>query len=151
MTRRRPTSQLDLLDWEPPQPVIRFEERVVRAATVQARIAKAISASLAGLDREAVARGMTEFLGRPVSRAMIDAYASAAREDHTISVPRFMGLAHVTNDRRLVQLLADPLGLACIEGRYLPLIELAAVREREEQMRRRGEALRRQARSGGLL
>ena len=40
MGRRRPLAQMDLLAWEPPQPVIRFDELTVRAATVQARITR---------------------------------------------------------------------------------------------------------------
>ena len=72
---------------------------------------------------------------------MIDAYASIARDDHVISTPRFMALLQVTADRRLLELLAEPAGWAVIERRYLPLIELAAVREREDEPAPAGRCL----------
>ena len=147
----RTPGQPDLLDWQPPATVRRFDDVQVRAATPNGRLAKAIAAALMGQDRAQVARDMSDYLGRPVSKAMIDAYASIARDDHVISTPRFMALVQVTADRRLLELLAEPLGWAVIERRYLPLIELAAVREREDELRRQGDALRRQAKSRGVL
>lgn len=145
--------QPDLLSWRPPQPVARFEPERVRAVSTRAVVCRAISDALRGTGqpREAIARRMSEFLGEEVSKHMLDAYASPAREEHTISVPRFLALLHATRDRRLLELLAEPFGWTVIERRYLPLIELAAVREHEDEVRRRAEALRRQARAGGLL
>ncbi len=143
--------QADLLDWQPPEPVVSFPARAVQASTVTGRLAKAVSAALAGRDRALVARSMSDYLGRTVSKHMVDAYASQGRDDHTISAPRYMALTHATEDRRLLELLAEPMGWSVIERRYLPLIQLAAVREREDRLRREGEVLRRLARSGGLI
>jgi hypothetical protein len=151
MRRMCVSGQPDLLDWRAPEPVIRFDEAAVRAQSLSVRLAKAIAAALAGHDRAAVARTMSEILGRPVSKHMVDAYASAARDDHAISAPRYMALARATSDRRLLQVMAEPMGWAVIDERYLPLIELAAVREHEDRLRRQGDVLRRQARSGGLI
>ena len=131
--------------------MIRFDPAQVRAATLNARLARAISAALDGHDRLRVAQEMSAILGRPVSKNMVDAYASQAREDHAISAPRYMALAHATADARLLQVMAEPMGWAVIDQRFLPLIRLAAVRERADQLAREGETLRRQARSGGLL
>ena len=125
---RTPVGQADLLDWQAPVPVMRFDDADVRAVTLNARLAKAVAAALAGHDRAAVARTMTDILGRAVSKAMVDAYASVARDDHVISAPRFQALVQATADRRLVQMMAEPIGCAVIERRYLPLIQLAAVR-----------------------
>jgi hypothetical protein len=94
---------------------------------------------------------MGDYLGRPVSKAMIDAYASVARDDHVIPTPRFMALLRVTSDRRLLEFMAEPLGWAVIERRYLPMITLAAVTEREAALRRQADALRRQVRARGVL
>ena len=148
---RRP--QPDLLDWQPPQPVQAFAAPEVRSSTLNGRITRAVAAALRGceLPREAVAAGMSEFLGRTVTKNMLDAYASEARDSHTIPLDRFLALVHVTQDRRLLELLAEPMGWAVIERRYLPLIDLATVREKHDDLQREMDALRRQARSGGLL
>lgn len=146
----RHPGQPDLLDWQPPEAVKRFPEEQVRAATFAARVSRAVAAALADADaeREAIAARMSSFLGERVSPAMLDAYASQAREDHRISVPRLMALLHATRDRRLLELLAEPLGWAVIDRRHLPLIEVAAIREHEDELRKRREFLMRSARSG---
>ena len=153
MTRRfiSNPAQLNLLDWEPPVPVRAFEEAAVRAPTMSGRLARAIAVALddAVDGRGSIAERMSRYLGgSPISVNMLNAYASQARETHTISVPRFVALAHATQDARLVELIAAPLGLAAIDRRYLPHIEIAVVADRQEELRRHGERLRRQARAG---
>jgi hypothetical protein len=150
---RRAGDQLDLLAWSPPQPVVAFEPATIRAQDLRGRVARAVSVALgdAGVPREDIAREMGAWLGRPISKAMLDACASVAREDHTISLPWLMALLHATGDRRLLEMLAEPLGWAVIERRYLPLIELAAVQEQGDVLRRKAKVLRRQARGRGAL
>lgn len=94
---------------------------------------------------------MSGYLGEEVSQPMLDAYASVARDQHRISVTRFIALVHATGDRRLLELLAEPVGLAVIERKYLPLIELAAIREQEDELRKRRKALARRSRGEGAL
>jgi hypothetical protein len=151
--RRASDRQMDLLAWEPPAPVARFEAHQVRSATIAGRIAHGVAATLrdAEAPREEIALRMGDYLGERVSKSMLDAYASEAREDHIISLPRLLALVHVTGDRRLLDMLAEPFGWAVVPERYLALIELAALREREDELRRRGEALRRRARAEGAL
>ena len=146
-------AQLDLLDWQPPQPVRAFPAEKVRGGTLAARLSRAVSVALqeSGEDRAAIAQRMSDFLGERVSKAMLDRYASAAAEEHAISLPRFLALVHATGDRRLLEMLAEPMGWAVVERKMLPLIELAAVREAEDALRRRREALARAARAGGAL
>jgi hypothetical protein len=152
MASRR-LAQPDLLDWQPPEPVVAYEPAHVRAANVAASIARAVSATLRDcrLPRDEVAQRMSDYLGERVSKHMLDAYASEARQDHPIPVTRLVALMHATGDRRLLQLLADPLGWAVIERRHLPMIELAAVQEQRDELARRTDALRRAARAGGAL
>lgn len=140
--------QLNLLGWTPPQAEMAFDERAVRGSTLAARISRAVAVALAecGKPRAAIAREMSAFLGEAVSAAMLDAYASVARDAHRISVPRLLALVHATGDRRLLQLLAGPMGWAVIEARHLPLIEVALIREHEDELRRRRDALMRRAR-----
>lgn len=141
-------NQLSLLGWTPPQAELAFAEGDVRGSTLDARISRAVSVSLqeCGRPRAAVAREMSRYLGEDVSAAMLDAYASVARQAHRISVSRLMALVHATGDRRLLQLLAEPMGWAVIERRHLPLIEVALIREQEDELRRRRDALMRKAR-----
>ncbi len=152
MAPRHP-AQPDLLEWQPPETVVAFEPAQVRAASVAASIARAVAATLrdCGLPRDQVAERMSAYLGERVSKAMLDAYASEARREHAIPVTRLIALMHATGDRRLLQLIAEPLGWAVIEARHLPLIEVAAIREHEDELRRRREALTRRARTGGGL
>jgi hypothetical protein len=139
--------QLDLLaDWTPSDPVERFDPVAVRAASVAGRISKAVSASLKGKNREAVANVMSEYLRETVSKAMLDSYASEAREDHPIPLTRLMALLHATRDRRLLQVFADEFGWAVIEERHVHLITLAEVTERQAELGRQADALRRRAR-----
>lgn len=156
MVSRPPIGQMDLLDWSPPQPVARFDEHRVRASNFRDRLARAISVALKDADdrghyREQIAQQMSEFLGERVSKHMLDAYASQARGDHTISVARLLALLHATRDARLLQLLAEPLGWAVVERKYLPLIELAAVREQSDTLAKRAKEVRRAARREGAL
>lgn len=144
-------SQPDLLDWQPPETVARFPEEQVRAVSLPARISRAVATALHDAEacRETIAARMSAFLGERVSPSMLDAYASQAREGHNISVTRFLALLHATRDRRLLELLAEPMGWAVIDRRHLPLIEVAAIREHEDELRRRREFLMRSARAGG--
>lgn len=140
--------QLALLEWREPQAALAFEERDVRAATLDARISRAVATALrdTARPRREIAAAMSAYLGEHVSVAMLDAYASQARASHKISVPRFAALLHATGDRRLLELLAQPQGWAVIERQQLPLIEAALLGERLDDLRRRREALMRQAR-----
>ena len=156
MARRQLVAQLDLLDWQPPTVTEQFDEHQVRAATLVGRIAHGVAACLRDADRrdlgrEEIAVRMSSYLGERVSKAMLDAYASEARADHIISLPRLMALVHVTGDRRLLELLTEPFGWCVVPRRFLALIELAALREHEDEMKRRGDALRRRARAEGAL
>jgi len=153
MSRARHAAQMDLLAWQAPEVVRAFDPAMVRGGTLAARIARAVSVALhdCHMDREDVARRMSIYLGARVSKAMLDAYASAAREDHAISLPRFMALIDATGDRRLLELLAEGFGWAVIERRHLPLIDMAAVTEQMDELAKRRDALRREARAKGAL
>ena len=139
--------QLDLLvDWTPSEPVERFDPVAVRAVSVAGRISKAVSAALKGKNREAVAKAMSDYLREPFTKNMLDAYASEAREDHPIPATRLFALLAATRDRRLLQLFADDFGWAVVEDRHVHLIALAEVTERQAELGRQADALRRRAR-----
>jgi hypothetical protein len=146
-------AQLGLLDWVAPEPVARFGDDQVRACSIADRLCRAVSLTLKenGLPRSEIARRMSDFLGQKVGENMLNAYASQAREDHIISVVRFIALLHATDDRRLLELIAEMFGWTVIERKFLRLIELAAVQEQEDVLRRRRKALRGTAKREGLI
>jgi hypothetical protein len=154
--RQAPFAQMDLLTWKPPEAVARFDQGRVRAASIGATVKRAIAEALrhaaeAGFDRDAIALGMSDWLGEKITKSMLDAYASQAREGHQVNLARFVALLVVTKDARLLQVLAEPAGLAVIDGKYAPLIELASLREHEDAVRRRTRSLRSVARATGAL
>lgn len=146
-------AQLDLLGWQAPEVTVQFSELQVRSASLAGRIAKAVSATLkdSTLSREEVCAAMGAFLGERISKNALDAYASEARADHTIPVARLIALMHATGDRRLLQMIAEPMGWAVIDARYLALVDLAAVREQEDRMHAMAKGLRLKARAEGVL
>ena len=153
MPRQRPTQQPDLLSWQPPKAVESFEADVVRASSIAGKIARGLSQALKDCDmpRTEIAQRMSDYLGETVSANMLNAYASEAREEHRINLLRFVGLLHATRDRRLLELIAGMFGWTVIDRKYLPLIELAAIREKTDELSRQAEAVRRRARGEGVI
>ncbi|MBS7539740.1 DNA transposition protein [Ancylobacter lacus] len=151
MSPRRDTHTLDLFAWEPPTVVERFAEPSVRAASWRDRVARAVRETLDAtkMPRDAVAEEMSAWLGEDVPRAMLDAYASLAKSEHTISFLRVIALGVVTGDPRLLQLAAETLGRAVIESRYVGAIEEAMAVEAIEQMERVRRQGRRRWKGGG--
>ncbi len=149
----RHASQGDLLAWKAPTPVRRFDDERVRASTLGGKICRGVAHTLkeSPLSRAEIAERMSVFLGEDVSQNMLNAYASQAREDHVINVVRFIALIDATQDRRLLEMVAEVFGWTVIERRFLKLIELASLQEQQEDFRRRADVARRQAKSEGLL
>ena len=152
----RDASQADLLAWEAPTPVEKFAPVRVRAATLTGKIKRAISEALReeaekGFDRENTAAAMSHFLGETVSKNALDSWCSDAREDHMPSLVRFIALLDATGDKRVLQVICQELGWAVIEKRWLPMIELASLREHEDKVRDRRKALQAHARIAGTL
>ncbi len=145
MTRdRADTRTLNLLEWEPPHiEVARFEERVVRAASLRARIARAVSQALKddGRSRDDIAFVMSDWLGEDVTKNMLDAYASEAREDHTIPYLRLLALIEVTGDVRLLQLGAEMFGHLVVDNKYLDWVEIGMEADRKDQVDRLAEEI----------
>jgi hypothetical protein len=150
MARPRDLKTLDMFtEWQPPEVVQRFADVSVRAATLRDKIALAVAETLSGseLDRPTVAQKMAEWLGEDVSKNMLDAYASQAREDHVISLLRLIALVHATGDLRIFQMIAEMFGYSVVEDRYLPWIEVGQLAEKKDEFDRAFDAARRNARA----
>ena len=151
MSRRvRDPYTKDLLTWRPTEPVVRFDADQVRAASLDQKICKAMAQALKDCpwDRAVIAERMSGFLGQPVSKAMLDAYVSPARDTHQISVVRFMALVHVTQDRRLLELLADLMGWCVVDERYADAIREVELSEKRDEIERQLQLTRMNRRSG---
>jgi hypothetical protein len=138
MAHRDPNT-LDLFeDWTPDEVVQRFDAARVRTSTLRAKVARAVSETLkdCGRSREDVAKDMSAWLGEDVSKAMLDAYASEAREEHTISYVRLLALVHATGDVRPLQLGAELFDHVVAHTRYLNWIEVGMRADRREQAAR---------------
>lgn len=149
-----PSRQLDLLtDWTPPTATVRFEESRVRAAGLREQMSRVVAAALADVkkSRASIAEAMSAYLGEKISENMLNAYASQAREAHVITLERFIALMHATGDRRLLEWLAEPMRWTVIDVKHLPLIELAAIHEKQRELASHADHVRRQARAKGGL
>ena len=143
MKRRGDSGTLDLFaGLEKASAVARFEPDRVRGATINSRIAKAVAAVLkdAGRSRDVIASEMTAYLGEPVSRASLEAFASEAKEGHTISAPRLVALFVVTGDLRLLNAVLADTGAIAVEDRYEALIRRERYAELEERAARERQA-----------
>lgn len=151
MARRRDPYTADLLTWQPQDPVDRFDEREVRAATLAAQLCKAMKLALeeTELSRPDVAKAMSEFLGREVPVNSLNAYTSEARADHVINVVRFTALIAATKDRRLLELIAEQFGWVVIDAKYLDVIEEFELAEKRDEIDARLQQLKRAQRRGG--
>ncbi len=131
---RHDIETLDLLSWEPttPQPIARFEDHRIRASSLRQKISLAVSETMkeADIDREAIAADMSAWLGEEVGKNILDAYASQAREEHTIPMLRVIALIHATGDIRILQMIAEMFGHSVIEDKYLPWIEVGHLAEK---------------------
>jgi hypothetical protein len=141
--RRGDSGTLDLFaTLETAPAVARFDAERVRGATINARIAKAVAAVLkdAGRSRDVIAQEMSAYLGEPVSRASLEAFASEAKEGHTISAPRLVALFVVTGDLRLLNAVLADTGAIAVEERYEALIRRERYAELEERASRERQA-----------
>ncbi|MDE1149678.1 MAG: DNA transposition protein [Azospirillaceae bacterium] len=148
MAHPKDKTTLDLFEWQPPQIVHRFEEIRVRAATLRQRVSLAVAETLkqAEGERDAIATQVSDWLGETVTLNMLDAYASQAREDHSIPVVRLLGLIHATGDLRVLQMMAEMFGHSVIDNKWLPWVEVGQLADKKDEFDRAFDAARRQAR-----
>lgn len=126
------------------------------------------AADLAGIDRliaASVARGlrddsrsrgeialaMTELLDEEVSRCMLDAYASEARDNHNISAGRFLALVAVTSRYDILDHVLRRIGAAVLVGEEIVTARAGHLRCTIEQLKDELKKVERQARPIGRV
>jgi hypothetical protein len=147
MAKRRNSDQLDLLSWQRGEVIERFEQERIQTSSMRARIARSISAALQDCEwnRKEVARRMSAWLGEKVTENMLNAYASEARSEHSISHLRMLALVVVTGDPRLLQVGAELIDHSVISDRYLPWVEVGQLADKKDDIDRAFDSARRQA------
>lgn len=130
-------------DWQPPEVAARLDGPSPQGGTLRSRISRAVSQALSasGMTRDEIAAQMSDYLGEDVSKNMLDAYASQARDSHTISLERFIALVEVTGQTGLLGFVADAFGLVVVPAKYAELIELHFIDEQQAELERRRQAL----------
>ncbi len=135
---RRDRSTDDLFSHERLFPVETPRE-LENALDFNAKIAQAMKracreAAEMGLDRFDVARRMSDILGTEVSKGMIDAYCSQARETHTISLARFKAFVRATGCLWLWSVVLEGDGVTLLQGDEARLAQAALARKQSQAL-----------------
>jgi hypothetical protein len=150
--RRKPcTETLSLLDYEAPRISEGFDPGQVRAASLESSLALAISVALKekAIDRAEVARRMNDYLGADagsVTVSALNSWTSQAKSDHVPSAARLVALCAVLGDIRPLALLAEQLGYAVVEPRYVHFVRGQMLRDKAKELAALADAEMRAAR-----
>ena len=115
MTSRRAPNAAQLgFTFEPPLPA----RAAADLAGLDRMVAAAVGVALKedSRSREEIAGAMSALLAEPVTKMMLDAYASEAREGHNISFARFLALIAVTERFDLLDAKVRNIGAALLVG-----------------------------------
>ncbi len=147
MAKHRDPLTKDLFSWEPPKVAIGYSEDVIGRGRLDNKIARLVSHALRDaredrdLSRAAVAQKISEFLGRPISEAMLNKWSSEGSEDHRIPLDAFIGLVAATGAQDLLGFVPGEFGLTVIENEYAELIEERLLEDHIEEMQARRQML----------
>ncbi|TAZ57858.1 hypothetical protein [Rhizobium ruizarguesonis] len=143
MSRKRDTFTVDLFrDYQPAPVVDRFDLEEVKAYSLAGKLSKAVALTMeeSGMTRDELAAALSDVTKSPVSKAMLDAYASQAREQHSISAVRLAALITITEDPRALNVLLEEAGFIVIPKKYEALLKRERARELREQLEREERA-----------
>lgn len=113
-------------DWGVPRPAT----LPASLAGSDARTARAVSEILKRdpRDRIVIAAEMSVLLDYEVSKSMLDAYASPAREEHNISFPRWKALIAVSRRADIFDREVRDIGLSLLEGEEIYAVRASHLR-----------------------
>lgn len=112
-------------------------------AGMDARIARTVAEVLGGRDRIVVAAQMSSLLDQDVSKLMLDAYASPARDGHNISFSRMCALIAVTNRFDLLDRELRAIGAAVLVGDEIYTAEIGQIDSEIAKLKQRRSDLSR--------
>ncbi|MFC3442575.1 hypothetical protein ACFOKF_15475 [Sphingobium rhizovicinum] len=108
-----------------------------------AQIAGMVSEALKNQDRGLIAAKMSILLDEEVSKHMLDAYASPARDGHNISFARLRPLIAVTNRFDLLDRELRPIGAAVLVGDEIYTAEIGHIDSEIAKLQQRRKDLAR--------
>lgn len=134
MPKRRPSldpSQLDL-GFGAPEPA----QSDGALARLPKMTASAVATMLKGdpRDRYDLAAAVSRLLDEEVSKLMLDAYASEAREGHRISLDRFLALVAATGRYDVLRMLLRRIGADLLVGEEVYLAEIGNLEARKREI-----------------
>lgn len=127
MSKRRASISPDQLGFTfDPPPLAR---RAADLAGMDKVIAASVGLALKedGRSREEIAGAMSALLGEQVTKLMLDAYASEAREAHNISAARVLALVAATNRFDLLDAMVRRIGAALLVGEEIRTAQLGHI------------------------
>lgn len=131
----------DLLGWQPPKVEAGFDAGTIRGSRIASQISQVVAAALKGHDREVVAQRMSAELGYPISKLMLDNYASERAEAHKISLERFIALIEATDCVDALDFIASRLGHIVVPERFGAIIEMNLIEQHEAELARHKQAV----------
>ncbi len=105
----------------------------------------ALALNEAGRSRFEIAGAVSALLDEPVTKLMLDAYASEAREGHNISAARLLALIAVTERFDLLDALVRRIGAALLVGEELHAARLGHLQAQRDRLDQEIKAMRSQA------
>ena len=142
MKKSRDIHTLDLFrDYQPEEEVAaRIAPEITKGGTLNVQIARVIAHACqqSGKTREEIANEMSAYVVQTITVNMLDAYASPARENHKITLERFIALLDATDCYGLLAFICQFVGYVAVPERYADIIEIwRNDREIEERQRKR--------------
>jgi hypothetical protein len=110
------------------------------------QIAGVMSEALKGLDRYLVAAEMSRYLGREISKHMLDAYTSESRENHIPPLDTAMAFDLATQGHALADLYAGKIGGRILLGNDALDAEIGKLERHREETMNKIKALKNQQR-----
>ena len=155
MPKRRPAfdARQGVLEFDAPQPRRALYDMPVsppieaELSGIERRVASAVGVILAeaqkrGLTRHEIAIDMSELLDATVTKDMLNAYSSEARETHNISMGRFLALIAATGAYPVLAELLRGIGVGTVVGEEIAAVELANTEAQIRELQARQKQLR---------
>jgi hypothetical protein len=128
---RRDTKTMDMFrEWTPEPVAHQFDEQVTKGGTLDVKIARALAAAMThaqdhhGLNRDAIALAMSDYLDQKITTNMLNSYASPARTDHKITLERTIALAEITKCTELLGFICGFSNSVVVPEKYADVIRL---------------------------
>ena len=133
---RRDDKTMDLLGWKPPKVAVEVEQNVAGCGDLANQIARTIAHALreTNLSRDEISEKMTAYLGRNLSRDILDKWTSEASEANRIPFDAFIALIDATGVTDLLGFAPEKFGFAVVPDRYRRVIELHEVKEHKRKI-----------------